>query len=87
MWLILICGAWGGTECVRQMILIPSLAHWSLYKYKCLWSIGGTNQDSSLEKGVSHTYILRLGYSKISILYQKRKRKKSSLKFHISYNN
>ena len=32
------------------------LVQWSLYKYKCLWGVEGKGQDSSLQKGVSHTY-------------------------------
>ena len=37
------------------------LVRWSLYKYKCLWSVGGKGWGSSPEEGVSHTYTLRLG--------------------------
>ena len=37
------------------------LVRWSLHKYKCLWSVGGKGQGSSLNEGVSHTYRLRLG--------------------------
>ena len=37
------------------------LVRWSLYKYKCLWSVGGKGRGSSLQEGVSHIYILRLG--------------------------
>ena len=28
--------------------------------YKCLWSVGGKDRDSSLQKGASYTYTLRL---------------------------
>ena len=45
------------------------LVRWSLYKYKCLWSIGGKGRGSSLQKRASHTYTLRLGYNRNSILY------------------
>ena len=54
------------------------LVRWSLHKYKCLWGVGGKGQDSggkgrgsSLQEGGSHTFTLRLGYSRNSILYQK----------------
>ena len=37
------------------------LVQWSLYKYKCLWSVGGKGRGSSLQEGALHTYTLRLG--------------------------
>ena len=36
----------------------------------------GKSQDSSLQEGVSYTYILRLDYSRISTLYKKLKKKR-----------
>ena len=36
------------------------LVRWSLHKYKYLWSVGGKDWSSNLQKGVSHTYTLRL---------------------------
>ena len=36
--------------------------------------MGDKGRDSSLQKRASHTYTLRLGYSRISILYQKKKK-------------
>ena len=36
-----------------------------------MWDVGGKDRDSSFQEGVSHTYTLRLDYSKNSILYQK----------------
>ena len=36
----------------------------------------GKSRDSSLQGGVSYTYILRLDYSRISTLYKKLKKKK-----------
>ena len=47
-----------------------SLAQWSLHKNKCLWDVRGKDWASSLQEGNSHTYTLRLGYNKISILYK-----------------
>ena len=35
------------------------LIRWSLYKYKCLWGIGGKGWSSSLQGRTSHTYTLR----------------------------
>ena len=37
--------------------------------------MGGKGQGSSLQEGVSHIYKLRLGLSKISILYKKKIKK------------
>ena len=37
-----------------------------------MWDVGGKDRDSSFQEGVSHTYTLRLDYSKNSILYQKK---------------
>ena len=36
-----------------------------------LWDVRDKGQGSSFQKGTSHTYILRLGYSRIYILYPK----------------
>ena len=47
----------------------------TLHKYKCLWGVGGKGQNSSLQEGTLHTFTLRLGYSRISILYKKIKKK------------
>ena len=44
---------------------------WSLQKYKCLWVVEDKSRDSSFQEGVSHTYTLKLGYSRNYILYQK----------------
>ena len=49
------------------------LVKWSLHKYKCLWSVGGKGRSSSLQEGVSHTYILRLGQSRILSCKKKKK--------------
>ena len=38
--------------------------------------MGGKGRDSSLKEETSHTYTFRLGYSRNSILYKKRKKKK-----------
>ena len=38
-----------------------------------VWGVGSKNEDSSLQEGASHTYTLRLDYSRISILYKKKK--------------
>ena len=46
-----------------------------LHKYKCLWSVKGKSQGSSIQERILHTYTLRLGYNKNSILYQKTKTK------------
>ena len=43
----------------------------SLYKYNYLWSVGDKSWGSSFQEKVSNTYTLRLGYSRISILYKK----------------
>ena len=51
-----------------------SLMRWSLHKYKCLWSVGSKGYGSSLQEGALHTYTLRLGQSKISLLYKKKKK-------------
>ena len=51
------------------------LVQWSLHKYKCSWSVGGKGRSSSIQEGVSHTYILRLSQSSNSILYKKKKNK------------
>ena len=45
------------------------LVQWLLHKYKCLCGVGGKGWSASLHKGISHTYTLKLGFSKISILY------------------
>ena len=37
-----------------------------------VWGVGSKNEDSSLQEGASHTYTLRLDYSRISILYKKK---------------
>ena len=43
------------------------------HKYKCLWGVGeGKGRDLSHQERVSHTYILKLSYNKISILYIKK---------------
>ena len=34
-------------------------------RYKSLWDVGGKGRDSSLQEGVSCTYTLILGYSRI----------------------
>ena len=49
---------------------------WLLHKYKCLWSVGRKGQDLSLQEGASHTYTLKLGYSRILSCIQKKKKKK-----------
>ena len=49
------------------------LVWWSLYKYKCLWGVGGKGQSSSLQEGVSHIYTLRLCQSRVEILSCKKK--------------
>ena len=49
---------------------------WSLHKYKCLCGVGGKGWGSNLQEEASHTYTLRLGQSRISILYIKYKIKK-----------
>ena len=36
------------------------LVQWSLYKYKCLWSVKGKGQGLSFHERASHTYTLRL---------------------------
>ena len=48
------------------------LVRWSLNKYKCLCSVRGKGRDSSLQKKTSHTYTLRLCYSRI-LSYIKKK--------------
>ena len=53
------------------MVNHTPLVRWSLHKYKCLWGVGVKGWGSSLQEGASHTYILRLGYSRNSILYKK----------------
>ena len=45
------------------------LVWWIFHKYKCLWGVGDKGQGSSFQEQTSHTYIFRLGYSRISILY------------------
>ena len=40
----------------------------------------GKSRDSSLQERASHTYTLRLGQSRNSILYQKKKKKKKKIK-------
>ena len=35
----------------------------------CTLGAGGKGRDLSLQEGASHTYILRLGYNRNSILY------------------
>ena len=37
------------------------LVQWSLYKYKCLWGVGGKGRGSSIQERVSDTYAPRLG--------------------------
>ena len=54
------------------------LVRWSLYKYKYLWGVRGKGRGSNLQEGASHTYILRLGESRNSILYKKKKKKKKN---------
>ena len=44
-----------------SIIPLRTLVQWSLYKYKCLWDVGGKGQDLSLQEEVLHTYTLRLG--------------------------
>ena len=34
-----------------------------------LWGVGGKDRSSSFQEEVSHTYTLKLGYSRNSILY------------------
>ena len=41
--------------------LWSSLVWWSFHRYKCLWDVEGKGRGSSLQKGASHTYTLRLG--------------------------
>ena len=40
--------------------------------------MGGKGRGSSLQEKASHTYTLKLGQSKISILYHTKKKKKKS---------
>ena len=47
------------------------LVQWSLYMYKCLWGVEGKRRGSSLQERASHTHTLRLGQSRIFILYKK----------------
>ena len=54
-----------------------SLVRWSLHKYKCLWSVEGKGQGSSLQERALHTYTLRLDQSRISLFYQQKKKKKT----------
>ena len=42
---------------------------WLLHEYKYLWDMGGKGRDSSFQERVSHTYILRLGYNRNSIVW------------------
>ena len=42
------------------MSIRTPLVRWSLHKYKYLWSVGGKDRGSSLQKRASHTYTLRL---------------------------
>ena len=49
------------------------LVRWLLYKYKCLWGVKGKCLGSSFQEGASHTYTFRLGQSRISILYPKKR--------------
>ena len=51
------------------------LVRWSLYKYRCLWGVGGKGWGSTLQERVWHTYTLRLCYNKIYILLKKKKKK------------
>ena len=57
---------WGplGTKNERVYIklntILALLVQWTLYKYKCLWGVGIKGRDSSLQKRVSHVYVLRL---------------------------
>ena len=37
------------------------LVRWSLYKYKCLWGVGGKGRGSNLQERASHIYTFRLG--------------------------
>ena len=55
-----------------------SLVRWLLHKYKCLWSVRGKGQGSSLQEGALHTYTFRLDQSRISLFYQKKKKKKKN---------
>ena len=50
------------------------LMRWSLYKYKCLWVVGGKSRDSSLQEEVS-THI-HLEQAKLEFLYCIYKKKK-----------
>ena len=36
------------------------LVWWSLYKYKCLWGVGGKDKGLSPQERVSHIYTFRL---------------------------
>ena len=40
-----------------------------------VWGVGGKDWGSGLQKGVLHTYTLRLGQNIISISYKKNKKK------------
>ena len=55
------------------------LVRWSLHKYKYLWGVGDKDQSSSFQEGASHTYTLRLGQDRNSILYQKYQSRLGSL--------
>ena len=46
-----------------------------MHRYKCLWGVGGKGQGSSLQEGVLHTYILKLGQSRILSCIKKKKKK------------
>ena len=47
------------------------LVRQSLYKYKYLWDVEGKDRSLSLQERTSHTYTLKLGQSRNSILYKK----------------
>ena len=49
-----------------------------------MWGVGSKGRDSSSQNGVSHTYTVRLDYSRISILYIKIKIKKNKKNLIVS---
>ena len=57
----------------KVLLKLNYCVRWSFYKYKCLWSVGGKDQDSRLQEGVSHTYTLRLGQTRILFCIKKKK--------------